>query len=190
MAELPSELAEALERFEVGASDVANRSAWEALRLEWLGRKRGHVRAFEQKIREVPNEEKRVWGQGLKQLKTRIDEALDEIDARLSLSEQSAAQAAAAIDVTLPGRRPKIGGLHAITRVNREVERVFLELGYSVAEGVLQLLKPLLLSASRLVQFGLKRFPLALGGVGRLSLFLRQRLLLLQLVLRISESFL
>jgi phenylalanyl-tRNA synthetase alpha chain len=39
------------------------------------------------------------------------------------------------VDVTLPGRRPELGSLHPVTRVRREVEEIFAELGYSVAEG-------------------------------------------------------
>ena len=46
-----------------------------------------------------------------------------------------AARRAAAVDVTLPGRRPLLGSLHPVTLVIREMEEIFAELGYSVAEG-------------------------------------------------------
>ena len=41
----------------------------------------------------------------------------------------------AAVDVTLPGRRPSLGSIHPVTRVIREMAEIFGELGYSVAEG-------------------------------------------------------
>ena len=41
----------------------------------------------------------------------------------------------AAVDVTLPGRRPALGSIHPVTRVIREMAEIFGELGYSVAEG-------------------------------------------------------
>ncbi len=39
------------------------------------------------------------------------------------------------MDVTLPGRQPTLGSLHPVTLVNRDMEQIFAELGYSVAEG-------------------------------------------------------
>jgi phenylalanyl-tRNA synthetase alpha chain len=39
------------------------------------------------------------------------------------------------VDVTLPGKRPPRGHLHLITQIRREVEDVFLGLGYTVVDG-------------------------------------------------------
>jgi phenylalanyl-tRNA synthetase alpha chain len=37
--------------------------------------------------------------------------------------------------VTLPGRRTRTGGLHPITIVRRQIEDIFLRMGYSIADG-------------------------------------------------------
>jgi phenylalanyl-tRNA synthetase alpha chain len=39
------------------------------------------------------------------------------------------------VDVALPGRRPRAGGLHPITIVRRRIEDIFLRMGYSIADG-------------------------------------------------------
>jgi phenylalanyl-tRNA synthetase alpha chain len=39
------------------------------------------------------------------------------------------------VDVTLPGRRTREGGLHPITIVRRQIEGIFLRMGYSIADG-------------------------------------------------------
>ena len=39
------------------------------------------------------------------------------------------------IDVTLPGRAMPHGGLHVLTQTRREIEQVFLDMGYAIAEG-------------------------------------------------------
>ncbi len=135
MVELPSELTEAMVRFENEAASASDRAGWETLRVTWVGRKKGLVRDFEQRIREAPKEERRAWGQGVNQLKTLVERRLEEIDQELSRSERAKEHAAAAVDVTLPGRRPQVGGLHPVTVVNRELTRIFRGLGYSVAEG-------------------------------------------------------
>jgi phenylalanyl-tRNA synthetase alpha chain len=47
----------------------------------------------------------------------------------------SAALAEEALDITLPGERPPRGHLHLITQIRRDLESVFLGLGYEVVEG-------------------------------------------------------
>jgi phenylalanyl-tRNA synthetase alpha chain len=39
------------------------------------------------------------------------------------------------VDVTLPGRRARRGGLHPVTLVRRRIEQIFLRMGYSIADG-------------------------------------------------------
>ncbi|MGB5815077.1 MAG: phenylalanine--tRNA ligase subunit alpha, partial [Thermoanaerobaculia bacterium] len=58
-----------------------------------------------------------------------------EVDERLRAGERSRAQRSAAVDVTLPGRRPAIGSIHPVNLVIEEIVEIFAALGYSVAEG-------------------------------------------------------
>jgi phenylalanyl-tRNA synthetase alpha chain len=135
MAELPEELAEALARFETQVAGVSDRAAWEELRLEWFGKKRGKVRDFESRIREIEPEKRRDWGQGVNTLKKTLEAGLQQLDERLQRGEKSKSASSQAIDVTLPGRLPEVGSYHPITLVTAEIERIFLQLGFSVAEG-------------------------------------------------------
>ena len=133
-----SSLDQLQERFASEADAVADsgdRDAWEELRLAWLGRKKGTVRQLLGRMKDVPPEKRRDWGQGVNALKTQVESRLEELDEALTAGEVAAAHAAAAVDVTLPGRRPAVGSIHPITRVIREMEQICAELGYSVAEG-------------------------------------------------------
>jgi phenylalanyl-tRNA synthetase alpha chain len=127
--------AELVERFEREAAGVADRRGWEALRIAWAGRKQGVVRALEAEIRSVPPAERRAFGRAVNGLKERVEARLAEIDARLAAAEREEAAASLRLDVTLPGRRPQLGCLHPVTLVAREIEEIFAEMGYSVAEG-------------------------------------------------------
>jgi phenylalanyl-tRNA synthetase alpha chain len=129
------DLAELAARFEREASGLSGRPAWEELRLRWLGRKHGKVRALLDGIRGVPPAERRTWGETVNRLKERVEARIAELDEELAAREREAARAREAVDVTLPGRRPRTGSLHPVTLVNREMERIFAELGFSVAEG-------------------------------------------------------
>jgi phenylalanyl-tRNA synthetase alpha chain len=129
------ELTRHQEAFEAEAAEVRDRQSWDALRVRWIGRKQGIVRDLLGRLKEVPREEKRDYGQGVNRLKMRVEERLAELDEELSLTERSLAEAAAAVDVTLPGRHPHRGSLHPVNLVTRQIVDIFVGLGYSVAEG-------------------------------------------------------
>lgn len=121
--------------FEEAADAVSTRSDWEALRLAWLGRKQGRVRALLGRLKDLPPDERKSWGQGVNRLKEIAEQRLEALDAELSAQEKETQRQASAEDVTLPGRRPRIGTLHPVTLVTREIESIFRSMGYSVAEG-------------------------------------------------------
>src|SRR5690606_2604788 len=51
-------------------------------------------------------------------------------------AEALAAQLASeAVDVTLPGRGQRPGGLHPVTRVRRRIEQIFRNAGFTIADG-------------------------------------------------------
>jgi phenylalanyl-tRNA synthetase alpha chain len=123
------------QRFDAEAAAVADRAAWEELRLRWTGRKQGIVRSLLAQTGEVPPADRRAWGQAVNTLKERVETRLAELDEAIAERERAAVQQRSAVDVTLPGRRPALGSLHPITLVNRQMAEIFTELGYSVAEG-------------------------------------------------------
>jgi len=128
-------LAELSDQFEAEAAGIADRAGWEALRLVWAGRKQGKLKSLMERMKDISPPERPAFGQAVNVLKVRVEARLEEIDGELTAAEEAARRGAAAIDVTLPGRRPSLGSLHPVTRVAREIEEIFAELGYSVAEG-------------------------------------------------------
>ena len=122
-------------RFREQVSTVSDRAGWEGLRLAWVGRKQGLLRGLLGRMKEVPPEERRDYGQGVNRLKRLVEGELEALDGRLRDEERGLERAAAAVDVTLPGRRPVLGSLHPVTLIRREIEDIFRELGYTVAEG-------------------------------------------------------
>jgi phenylalanyl-tRNA synthetase alpha chain len=131
-AATPAELAE---RFERQAAAVRDRAGYEALRLEWTGRKQGILRDLLAGMKNVAPEDRRDYGQQVNVLKSAVEQGLETLSARLAEQERAAARQQAALDVTLPGRSPRLGSLHPVTAVNRELEAIFADMGYSVAEG-------------------------------------------------------
>jgi phenylalanyl-tRNA synthetase alpha chain len=127
---------EAWERdFERALAAVRERAEWEALRVQWMGRKQGIVRTLLEDIKKVEPADRRAYGEAVNRLKTTVEQRLAELDADLAAREREAARSASAVDVTLPGRPPRLGSLHPVTLVIHDMEEIFAELGWSVAEG-------------------------------------------------------
>ncbi len=131
----PPDLAQQREEFEREASAASDRAAWEALRLKWLGRKRGIVRGLLSQLGGLPPDERKDFGQAVNRLKNSVEARLEELDASLSARERTASTQSAALDVTLPGRPPRVGTAHPVSLVVREIVEIFAGLGFSVAEG-------------------------------------------------------
>jgi phenylalanyl-tRNA synthetase alpha chain len=126
------------QRFAAEAAAVEarpDRGAYEALRLGWLGRKAGEVTLLLTGLGKLPADQRRPAGQAINDLKRTVETRLDELAVRVAAAEEEARRRGAALDLTLPGRRPQLGALHPVTLVTREIEAIFAELGYSVALG-------------------------------------------------------
>jgi phenylalanyl-tRNA synthetase alpha chain len=126
-AELDALEAEGLEAFQ-NASTPAD---VEAARIEFLGQKHGRVRAAQEQLKALPAHAKRGFGQRFNEVKSRLEAAWEAAAVRVAQPERKAG----ALDVTLPGRRRKIGHIHPLTQTANELIDVFGRLGFSVARG-------------------------------------------------------
>ena len=120
---------EALEQAALAAVAAARSTdAIEAVRVEYLGRKS----ALKLALREVRDRE---TGMTLNAARERVESAVAAREAELQRAELDRRLSEERVDVTLPlGGYPR-GRLHLITQIRREVEDVFLGLGYRVVDG-------------------------------------------------------
>ena len=86
-------------------------------------------------IRDLPPAERGEAGRRLNEVREQIEARLAERDAELERELLAAHLEHDRIDVTLPGRAMPHGGLHLLTETRREIEQVFLDMGYAIAEG-------------------------------------------------------
>ena len=110
-------------------------TAVDEIRVRYFGRKQGLVPALFSRLKEVPKEQKKEIGDALNKLRDRLEGALATRAADIAAREAALAQARETIDVTLPGRPPRLGHLHPITIARLEMERLFREMGYSIDPG-------------------------------------------------------
>ena len=94
-------------------------------RIRYLGRKS----ELKQALREVRDRES---GMELNAVRERLETAFDARETALRTAELDRSLAEDRVDVTLPGDPFPEGHLHLITQLRREVEDIFLGLGYEI----------------------------------------------------------
>jgi phenylalanyl-tRNA synthetase alpha chain len=100
----------------------------EDVRVEYLGRRSPLKLA----LREVRDRE---TGIALNAAREAIEQAVDAREAELQRAELDRTITEDRVDVTMPGRAHPRGHLHLVTQIRREVEDLFLGMGYEVADG-------------------------------------------------------
>jgi len=118
------------------AGEIGKLATEEEIRLaqaRYLGKK-GKVSDLMKALGKLPPAERPAVGEAANRAKSGIERAVGE---RLSaLAEASlSADLARVVDVTLPPRGAALGTLHPLTLVRREIEEIFLGLGFAVRTG-------------------------------------------------------
>src|SRR4051794_7003503 len=107
----------------------------EELRVRYLGRKAVLTQTL-RGIGELPPEERGPVGKSANQVRVALEDQLGRRTRELEASELDSRLAEDRIDVTLPGDPPRPAGhLHLVTQTRREMEDIFVGLGFKVVEG-------------------------------------------------------
>ncbi len=109
--------------------------ALEQVRVQYLGRK-AELPQILRGVAELPPEQRGAVGKAANLVRRDLETAIEERAAALQTAELDAQLTGDRVDVTLPGDPPQaVGRLHVLTQTRREIEDVFLGLGFSVLEG-------------------------------------------------------
>jgi phenylalanyl-tRNA synthetase alpha chain len=124
-----------LAAFHAEAEGISSRSDYERLKGKYVNREHGLVPALFARLKTLSGAEKAEFGKRANEAKREIEEALARLDEMVRAAETAAREAGEQVDVTLPGRASPRGALHPITAARRQIESVFVRLGFSIADG-------------------------------------------------------
>jgi phenylalanyl-tRNA synthetase alpha chain len=134
----PQEAARVLsEQRERGLKLIGGAGGAEALReveVAVLGRKSPYAEA-QRSLAGFGPEDRKTVGRLANEVRAVLEAAIETKRAMLARSEEERLLAADAVDVTLPGRRPRVGSLHPLSIVEQQIVDIFTRMGYRVAEG-------------------------------------------------------
>ncbi len=107
----------------------------EELRVRYLGRK-AELPQILRGVRDLPSEERGAVGKAANVVRQELEALIERCAAQLGAQELQRNLREERLDVTLPGAPPQpIGRLHVLTATWRELEDIFVGLGFTVLEG-------------------------------------------------------
>src|SRR3954447_7390917 len=120
---------------EQAVAGAGSSQALEELRVRYLGRK-AELPNLLRGVAQLPPEERGTVGRAANQARQALEQLIEQRAQVLEASELDTKLAEDRIDVTLPGEPPQpVGRLHLVTQTWREIEEVFLGLGFTSVEG-------------------------------------------------------
>ncbi len=103
----------------------------EAFRIHYLGQK-GIVKQLFAAFKEVPNEEKKEFGQAINNLKKVAQEKVETLQTQLQNNTKTTKKYG---DLTKPGVPFSLGARHPISIVKNQIIDIFSRIGFNVSEG-------------------------------------------------------
>lgn len=129
-----NDLSQIVTQAEQAISAAADLGGLDQIRVEYLGKK-GRVTEQLKQLGKLPPEQRREAGQAVNEAKQRLQGLIESRQQQLRQVEMDRRLSEEAIDVSLPGRGGFPGGLHPVTRTLQRIEKLFLQLGFQMAEG-------------------------------------------------------
>ena len=119
---------------EAAAQLAAADADLEQIRVKFLGKK-GGLTAVLRGMGALSAEERPIIGQLANEVRANIEDAINKKAAELKEKALNRKLQSEKIDVTMPGNAPAMGHNHPLTLVQRQMEDIFLGMGFTIAEG-------------------------------------------------------
>ena len=120
------ELIVEVEKFQADSAESV-----EQFRIKFLGKK-GVLNDLFLAFKDVPDQEKKAFGQHLNDLKTKAQEKVDALKESLEQKEESAGSG---LDLTMSAEPMRLGSRHPLSIVKNEIVEIFARLGFTISEG-------------------------------------------------------
>lgn len=121
------------EKFEAELAKIENSAELESIRVQYLGKK-GSVTDLLKGMKELSNDERKALGAKVNELKGAVANKIAEKTAELKEKEiEREINSMPEFDISMPAKLER-GSYHPITLVQREVERIFKSMGFTVED--------------------------------------------------------
>lgn len=115
-------------------SAASSKQELENLRVKYLGKK-GELTAILKQMGKLSPEERPVIGQLANEVRESITVLLENAQSEIKQKEMKSKLVSEKLDVTLPGKKHKLGHKHPLTIVLDEIKEIFVGMGFDIVDG-------------------------------------------------------
>ena len=135
MATLKDTISQIQKELQTALDAAKTENSLEKIRVEFLGRN-GKLATLMAELKNLPVEEKRVYGPALNELKQTAETIFAKRKQELLMqASHTASEEKKHFDVTAYKHSPLKGALHVYTKITQELEDIFISMGYEVVDG-------------------------------------------------------
>ena len=106
----------------------------DTVRVAYLGKK-GEITARLKTLGQIPAEQRPAAGQAINAIKLQIQTSVEQRKSLINENLINDKLSSETVDITLPGRTERSGGLHPVTLTMNRIQKMFAKLGFDVVEG-------------------------------------------------------
>ncbi|WP_143962586.1 phenylalanine--tRNA ligase subunit alpha [Litoribacter populi] len=117
---------------EITAYQASSPEELENYRMRFISKKSVVGELFAE-MRNVPNEEKKAFGQQINSVKQAAEDKFQELIEAINQNGKS--QQSTGIDLTLPATTLPVGGIHPLTATRQRIIEIFERIGFNLSEG-------------------------------------------------------
>ena len=113
---------------------VTDLNSLNELKVKYLGKK-GMITELNQEIKNIPNEEKKEFGQKVNEVRNNFTNFYEEKKSEFETAILNEKLKSEAIDISLPSYNIVTGAPNILEKLVEDVEEVFMSMGYDVVDG-------------------------------------------------------
>lgn len=104
------------------------------LRVKYLG-KNGELTALLKGLKDIPPQDRPAMGKIINDAREKIEKAFEDREEQIKAFEKQNRIEAEKVDITMPGKRPRLGTLHPINIVKNDIIDIFSSFGFELCDG-------------------------------------------------------
>ncbi len=110
------------------ANDIMN------IKAQYLGKK-SLLNGLFARLRELPQDERPAFGNLINESRSKIEALLESQNTKVKEEAWNSRKSENSVDISMPGITGSRGGYHPLSIIRREIDEVFLSMGFEIAEG-------------------------------------------------------
>ena len=115
-------------------SNAKTSSEVEEIRVKYLGKK-GELTTILRGMKDVSKEERPIIGKMVNEVKAVLESTLENISKEIKTKEKNEKLANEVIDISLPGKKSRLGKRHPLDLTLESMKNIFVSMGFTIEEG-------------------------------------------------------